>query len=261
MPIHCNWLVGLEAQWDPTHVPILHRSSLNPAAPVAGTVLNIPPYVFEVDRAPYGTRMSQSYGVPDGMQAIRMKEYLFPFFRMNPQTPDSDSDIVIFGMVPTDDDHMMFWFILYNHDHAPSHVGYPVQDRGPTGIREMPYGADANWGQDRAAMAHHFTGLALDEPTLGVVIEDLAMLESMSETLDRTRHHLAPSDAMLTKCRHLVKTFLEEYEQGQPPPDHSTIGELRPRFLVIPETDSWRDHYPAGDAKIRAGAADRRAGS
>ena len=253
VPIHANWLLGLEATWDPTHVPVLHQSSINPAASVTKTVLNIPAYEpFDVDRMPYGARLAQLYPNDDHSTSVRMKEYLFPYMRMNPQTADEDSDIVVFVMVPVDDENMMFWFILYNHDHPTEEVGFPIQARGPTGIRELPYGRESNWGQDRQAMKHHFTGLSLDEPALGVIVEDLVMLESMSETLDRTKHHLTPADGMVVKARWVMKTMLEEYERDGTVPDITPAFTLRPRFLVIPKNESWRDHYPKKAADVLA---------
>ena len=253
VPIQANWLLGLEATWDPTHVPVLHQSSINPAASVTRTVLDIPPYEpFEVDPMPYGARLAQMYPNDDGTTSVRMKEYLFPYMRMNPQTADEDSDIVVFVMVPVDDENMMFWFVLYNHDHPPAQVGYPIQARGRTGIRRLAAGRDTNWGQNREAMKHHFTGMSLDEPALGVIVEDLVMLESMSETTDRTKHHFTPADGMVVKARRSMKKMLEAYEREGVVPDITTAFSLRPRLLVIPRDRSWRDHYPWPEARVLA---------
>lgn len=252
--VRCNWLLGLEAAWDPTHVPVLHQSSLNPDAPVTATTLGIAPYdVFDVDRRPYGARMAQVAPVGDDLSSVRMKEYVFPFLRMNSQTVEEDSDLVVFGQVPMDDERMMFWFIHYNHEHAPARTGYPIQSRGPTGIRSMPYGREQRWGQDRSAMDRHFTGLSLDDPAIGLIVEDLVVLESMVPMLDRSRHHLTPGDGMLTKCRHLLKVFLEEYERDGTRPDHAEVADLKPRFLVISRDRSWREFYPEAVAAAPAG--------
>jgi phenylpropionate dioxygenase-like ring-hydroxylating dioxygenase large terminal subunit len=245
IPVRINWLVGLEAAFDPTHVPVLHQSSLNPSARVAPTLIGIPAYEsFEVDRQAYGSRMAQVVPLGDDVDGIRMKEYVFPFMRMNSQTAHEDADLVVFGQVPMDDESMMFWFIVYNHDRPPTELGYPIQARGPTGIREMPLGREHNWGQDRQAMKTHFSGLSVDEPAIAVVIEDLAVLESMALTLDRTRHHLTPGDGMITKCRHVMRAILNDYERQGTVPDHSGVADLRPRFLEVPRGHSWRDYYP-----------------
>jgi phthalate 4,5-dioxygenase oxygenase subunit len=243
--VRADWLTAMESVWDPTHVPVLHSSSVKPGAAVASTILATEPCHFDVERTPYGFRIAMINPMEGDRQAVRMMEYLFPYLRPSAQTPAEDSDIVAFGMVPMDDHNTMWWFIHYNHDHSPAVIGYPIQDRGRTGIVSMSSGEEGDWGQDRSAMDRHFTGIGLDRPALGVLFEDVAILESMVPTLDRSRHRLTGGDSVVVKGRRLVRQFLDEYERGITPPDHTDAGRIRPRMIEIPATSSWRDHYPA----------------
>jgi phthalate 4,5-dioxygenase oxygenase subunit len=248
--IKANWMFTMENTWDPTHVPILHRSAVAPDTPVASTVLDIPPCRFDVEPQPYGSRVAMVTPLGD-RQSVRMIEYIFPWAIPFALTEGIDDARAVFMVTPLDNDTSKLWVLTYG-DEIGDNVGTPMP--GGQTIVEVELGHDRgdNWGQDRAAMAAgHWTGIAVDRPQLGIVFEDVVMIEAAAPVLDRSKHHLTPSDAMLVRLRRHVTQQLDAHLQGLPVPSVDAPADyLRPEFFEIDADAQWENRYPAAPASI-----------
>jgi hypothetical protein len=135
---------------------------------------------------------------------------------IGPNGVEQDSDRVVFGHVPIDDQHTMLWQLAYN----------PVQPLGPLGrilttaddpnnFRKPGVGPENNWGQDRAAMHDHFTGIGVGDGIAGILSQDIATLESMGPVADRTREHLCSADFAVIKARGALLQAIRAHMRGE----------------------------------------------
>jgi phthalate 4,5-dioxygenase oxygenase subunit len=235
-----NWLQGLEAALDSSHVGFLHRS-WTASDDQAERLAIVPDY--DVEPTSYGMRAAAIRRSADGSALLRVSQYFAPFITLTPGSLTSEGrEGSVFMAVPVDDlNHLLFWG-LYNKT-------APVGDQSGFFMREATFDPDDyacfdgdrsnNWGQDRAAMAHgHFSGF-----TKRLLQEDVVVQISMGRIANRTRERLTHTDMAVHRCRLVLLDLLDRYEAGEPIdgslPDVSSA--TWPFGAVIPEGFDWRD--------------------
>jgi len=237
-----NWLQGLEAALDSSHVGFLHQSWLPPQN---GAIAVSPKY--QVENTPYGMQAAAIRPLGDGTSYLRVSEYFMPLLTLVPGgSPPVGREGGIFIAVPVDDTtHLLFWGI-FNTD-------APVGDQRAFYAKDLDYDEDNyaifdgtranNWGQDRAAMkAGHFSGF-----TRRLLQEDIVVQVSMGPIANRTREILCKTDLAIARCRALLLSLIERFEAGEA--IDGAMPTVKPTTLpvgkIMPSDKDWRTHQAA----------------
>jgi phthalate 4,5-dioxygenase oxygenase subunit len=211
--VPCNWLQGLEAGLDSSHLGWLHQSWVGDVRTPDAARFTVSP-VYETKDTSYGMRAAAIRDLPDGNSFVRICEYVLPFTVMN-QTdrPVTEGrEYACFMAIPVDNEtHLLFWCIW--------NQGAPLADVSSFSKRACDYNNYAtfrgtrenNWGQDRAAMrAGHFSGF-----TENLLEEDVVVQISMGAVADRTREHVCATDVAIVKARLQLLKLLKTFEAGE----------------------------------------------
>jgi phthalate 4,5-dioxygenase oxygenase subunit len=244
-----NWLQGIEAHIDSSHVAFLHRGFLDEDGPIeASTRENLAQMLvdtaprFEMNDTPYGLQEGALRDMGNGSTYARIREIVMPFYTFIPGPAEGP-----FGgriSVPIDDQTSAEWYILYD----------PVKPLTPEAIETLFHGtADdpdnfaANmgspenlWGQDRKAMQEgHFSGL-----TRNLSFEDFIVQSSMGRRVDRTKEQLGSADVIIVKVRRMYMDALKAFQAGQPAPwlDGFDYRKIRAQSVAYEKSQkTWRD--------------------
>jgi phthalate 4,5-dioxygenase len=108
--VPCNWLQGLEAALDSSHVSCLHRSWLSSGDGSEGEKLSIVPLYRTVDTS-YGMRAEAVRPLAEGSSFVRTSEFIMPFVTLVPGgLTEVGRECGIFISVPVDNTtHLLFW--------------------------------------------------------------------------------------------------------------------------------------------------------
>jgi phenylpropionate dioxygenase-like ring-hydroxylating dioxygenase large terminal subunit len=232
--LRCNWLQVVEGSWDPTHVGVLHRE---PVRPLLADAEHARSPVPASELAPMnGVSVTGNYEAD-----IDWEEQPFGFryrFAMKERTgtaldgewmpfvmpgwcfigPPRANDGHVFGHVPIDDDNTLMWILGYHSSETPGLFSRMYADSTPTPddfTTEVP--RDGRWGQDREAMrlGRSFTGVGVGRGVIGILGEDVAVVESMGRVIDRTREHLSASDVVVVKGRRMLLDAVAAHQRGE----------------------------------------------
>jgi nitrite reductase/ring-hydroxylating ferredoxin subunit len=244
-----NWLQGVEAHIDSSHVPFLHRgfleqekAGLDPAIREAlGKMMADTVPRFETDDTPYGLREGALRNMGDGQTYARIREIVLPFYTFIPGAFQGACHGRM--SVPIDDDSSAEWYVLYDplkalaQDEIKSIFMNSVDD--PDDFAANLGSRDNLWGQDRAAMRNgHYSGL-----TRNIPFEDFIVQSSMGSRLDRTMEQLGSADAILIKVRRMLIDGLRRFEAGEGVSwrgDFNYAG-IRARSILYGESQTWRE--------------------
>jgi phenylpropionate dioxygenase-like ring-hydroxylating dioxygenase large terminal subunit len=226
--VRANWVQMLEGLWDTFHAQILHnranRSTFGETARMANYYSNVAPpgssiaYDFpelSVESTDYGFAYRSSDDLKDLNYA-----WIMPWYVHHTVGPNPLDDKAVQIHVPIDDDHTLFWQLMYNR-HVPFEPdGYAR--------RSFPAFADLNefrseftpengWRQDREAMAEgrSFTGIADGRGALQILVEDIAIAEGQGH-LDRSKENLGATDRVVTRGRKALLQAALDFERGEP---------------------------------------------
>ncbi len=217
--MNVNWIQGLEANLDSSHLTTLHQSWLNMGAGKEGGAFSnvIGDFAprYEITPRDYGYTAAAIRTLPDGMKNVRSTQYALPWNCFIPLASETMRNATM--IVPIDDEHVYSWNVIYDLVHpvdfettiniAPGKVNHD-----PDNIYEPHYGADKIWGQDREMMKQgHYTGIQ------SFAFEDFVIQESMGPIVDRSKEHLGTSDAAIIRMRRLLLDMAKSYQEGKNP--------------------------------------------
>ena len=191
-----NWLQGLEAHLDSSHVGFLHSGwtkqdtahTEKRQREMINKMLQDNAPRFEMDDTNYGMRESALRNLGGGITYARIREVVLPFHTFIPAPPNAHCSSRM--SVPIDDETSAEWYVLYD----------PVKTLNPEIIRAFFFNTaddpddfaanlgdrSTNWDQDRAAMKKgHFSGL-----TKNLSFEDFIVQASMGRRYDRSKEQL-----------------------------------------------------------------------
>jgi len=228
----CNWVQLMETLWDPAHVQILHGTGQSMVKAWEGTDaimgaesrdVDTPPLAMgecETQMTPFGFMYKFGRG-PDGPMGgtpswVPTVMPCWIFIAALGGTPDSDR--IVFGHVPVDDDHTLLWQIAYNTTQPLSIIGQTLvkSANDPDDWRPPEMDRENNWGQDRAAMeAGSFTGIGEGQGITGLLIQDVAMAESMGPIVDRNNENLGPADLAIVRGRRMLLDAVRAHMKGE----------------------------------------------
>ena len=238
--LDANWVQGVEGTIDSSHVGVLHQSwmtqgwALGMASTQKSTAVE-----YEFDGQPYGYSASATRYVGDDKKYVRVTEFILPWFGMIPAENPPYGDRTVIFAAPTDDTHMMQFFVRFNPYQQAGLDGARSQLRDPDNF--APIGdADDHWGQDRAAMkAGHWSGFSQ------LVAEDFATQVSQGALADREKEYLSSSDQFVIRVRRGLLQAVKEFMDGKVPscaPDSGfDYSGIMPRAETVPVEKPWRE--------------------
>ncbi|MFZ0841004.1 MAG: RHO alpha subunit C-terminal catalytic domain-containing protein [Xanthobacteraceae bacterium] len=203
-----NWLQGVEATMDTTHLSFLHSSTIELQGGPRKNVLTDKTARMEFDEQPYGFRYAAIREIGDGKTYVRINNYVMPWYSVI-CAPDANAPGTVFMSVPLDDKTHRAWFVHFNV-HGP--LGNTMFSQSPDVLAWPPLppaGPDDNWGQNRDVMNRgHFSGFPQHLAT-----EDFAMFMSQGEIFDRSEEQLCDADLAIVRLRRVILQTVRQYQQ------------------------------------------------
>ena len=243
-----NWVQGVEATVDTTHVSFLHSTTVLLTAGAKGnervhmTQSRAPRLEFE--SRPYGYRYAAIRPLPQGRHYVRINNFVMPWYGVI-CAPDKGANALVFMSVPVDDTHHRAWFVAFNPD-SPLGVSPMTLISDRWNFPPLPPGTpQENWGQDRDLMdLGHFSGFPQHLAT-----EDFAMFLSQGPVHDRTDEQLCAADTAVVRMRQCLLKAVGEFLEGRTPQlaDNPQLDYSKAISIggVIDEPDAWRSLLPA----------------
>lgn len=241
LELESNWLQGVEATIDSSHIAILHQSHLaNSQSDMAATTIN-PAIRYQFDDTVYGFRAAALREGQTGECVARVTEFVMPYYGLIPPINTGENqDRTVIMAVPIDDTHLIQWYLFYNTQRPVDSV--KRTQRANTwpmagGIVDSPEKA---WGQDRRLMKNgNHTGFT------DIVIEDFVAQVSMGPIVDRSHEYLCSADQAIVRLRRQLLQAVRAFEEGATPKsaeasarDYSQITATGGRLPSI--HDDWR---------------------
>ncbi len=249
-PVHYNWVQGLEAHIDSSHVGVLHSGFISRGVGDAQlfdlnlTIVNTAPD-FEMDVTSYGLREGALRPVPGDRVYARIRQIVLPFFTFIPGAKGDPCSGR--ATVPIDDEWDAEWYIVYDPDKPITAERLANLYRGASQDPEnfaANLGTPENlWHQDRDAMkAGHWSGLNRNIP-----FEDFIVQSSMGPLVDRSKEQLGAADAIIVKVRRLLLDAVEEYQRTGAiswRSDDIDFNAIRALAVTFPQGQDWRQFSP-----------------
>ena len=248
--LNYNWLQGVEAHIDSSHVPFLHSGYLvqnqqagfveqNNLETLRLMLLDKSPE-FEFVTTPWGLREGALRDIGNGRANARIREIALPYFTFIPGPPNAQCYARM--STPIDDETTAEWYIVYDPERPITEeairgqFGYMSDDADDFASN---LGSKTNlWGQNRQAMKEgHFSGLVN-----GIAFEDFAVQASMGRRVDRALEQLGSSDTIVVKVRRMLMEALEEFLKGRPAPwrDGFDYRHIRSQSVTYSKGEDWR---------------------
>jgi phenylpropionate dioxygenase-like ring-hydroxylating dioxygenase large terminal subunit len=248
--VHYNWLQGLEAHIDSSHVGVLHSGFIGRGVGDAQlrdlnlTMVDTAPE-FEMDVTSYGLREGALRSVGEGRTYARIRQIVLPFFTFIPGAKGDPCSGR--ATVPVDDEWDAEWYIVYDPDQpvTPERLAnlYRGASQDPEDFAANLGTADNFWHQDRDAMkAGHWSGL-----TRNIPFEDFIIQSSMGPLVDRSKEQLGAADAIIVRTRRLLLDAVEEYRLSGTIPwrsDEIDFAAIRALAVTFPKEQDWRQFAP-----------------
>ncbi|MBL0419686.1 aromatic ring-hydroxylating dioxygenase subunit alpha [Ramlibacter sp. AW1] len=238
-----NWVQGVEASMDSSHVGVLHESTTQITAGGGNERLLMTRALaprLEFEDRPYGYRYAALRALPDADKVYaRVNNFVMPWYGII-CPPHAQGPTTVFFSTPVDDVTHRAWFVQFNA-HAP--LGMTIMSASPDvwNFPPLPPGdARDNWGQNRDLMKRgHKTGFPQHLGT-----EDFAMFISQGPIVDRTDEQLCSADGAVLRVRAQLLKAAREFMAGQTPTaaGHPGLDYRRVRSVggVIPAGSDWR---------------------
>ncbi|HLH78334.1 MAG TPA: Rieske 2Fe-2S domain-containing protein [Candidatus Binataceae bacterium] len=242
--LHYNWVQGLEAHIDSSHLGILHSGFIKTGTQSSPRDLmmsaaNTGPR-FEFDITPYGIREGALRDQGNGTMYARIRQIVLPFFTFIPANVNFPCSAR--ATIPIDDEWDAEWYIIYDPKAPLTEQAIATAMWNTSGdldnFASNLGGFDDMWKQDRRSMKEgHWSGLGRNIP-----FEDFTVEESMGPKTDRTREYLGSSDTILIRARRLLMEAARAYAAGKPAPWQENIDYNQVRALAIdfPVERDWR---------------------
>lgn len=270
--IACNWLQALEVGIDPAHASFLHRffedeeadanygrqfraNSADSDMPMTKVLREFERPTIEVERTPYGMRLTALREISDTSTHVRVTNLLFPqAFNI----PLSSEMTITQWHVPVDDVNC-YWFAIFTSFSTPVDKQqmraqrlelYELPDYIPRQNKANNYGFNPYEQKTQT-----YTGMGFD-----INVHDQWAVESQGAIQDRTREHLGSTDKAIINYRSMLMKAIEQAETGSEPPlmvlDETAARAIRGPVTVdgIAPTATWQAYWREADARKRAGA-------
>ncbi|MBO9512534.1 MAG: aromatic ring-hydroxylating dioxygenase subunit alpha [Variovorax sp.] len=237
-----NWVQGVEASMDSSHVGVLHESTTQITAGGGNERMLMTKALapkLEFEERPYGYRYAALRALPDGQVYARVNNFVMPWYGII-CPPEANGPTTVFFSTPVDDVTHRAWFVHFNPNRA---LGMTVMSASPDVWNFPPLppgGPEENWGQNRDLMKRgHKTGFPQHLGT-----EDFAMFLSQGPIVDRTDEQLCSADGAVIRVRQMLLKAAREFMAGQAPTmaHHPQLDYRKIRSVggVIANAGEWR---------------------
>lgn len=246
-----NWLQGVEATMDSSHVSHLHQTQIQVRGRREQQNMLVDKHPrLEYERTHFGFRSVALRQLGEGKVYARVNHYVFPWSGVI-CAPDPGGPSTVFMSVPVDDTHYRAWFVHFNVNRP---LGMTPLSASPDITRWplLPPGApEDNWGQNRDLMKRgHFSGF----PD-GVATEDFAMFMSQGPILDRTDEQLCSADTEVIRLRQMLLKAVRDFQNGEQPwvaqDSELDYSEVYSVGGVIGEQEDWHTLIERALADVR----------
>jgi phthalate 4,5-dioxygenase len=211
--LECNYLQGIEGDFDSSHTSFLHNNSLENAERLKRDGAPI----LDAEETPYGMRAVFIRKVGPDRMYVRTSPYIMPSFSIVPGPPTekfAEDDIRGFRFwVPIDD--ATTWLYILNMRKEP----FTAEERKAFWSWITPEyrrirNAANNYLQDREQQrTTSYTGIAAINPAE----QDGCATESMGTISDRAKEHLGYSDKTIIALRKMLLRSVGDLAEGKDP--------------------------------------------
>ncbi len=241
--LECNYLQGIEGDFDSSHTTFLHCNNLNDlerlnrdGAPT-----------LEAEESEYGMRAIAIRRLGADQQYVRISPFILPAFSIVPgpataKFTEGDSRAFRFW-IPQDDTQT--WFYILTMRDTPFSAEERTNARGwfDANYRRIR-NADNNYLQDRELQkTRSYSGIKAIIPAE----QDACATESMGPIFDRTKEHLGYSDKTIIALRKILLQAIKAVQEGREPPHivrdpkRNNFSRLRALKGTLPMSSSWRE--------------------
>jgi phthalate 4,5-dioxygenase oxygenase subunit len=244
--LDCNWLQGLEGDFDSSHTTFLHCNNLEDFSRLNRD--GAPK--LEAEETAYGMRAISVRKLDSDKSYVRISPFVLPAFSIVPGPATArfeDSDTRAFRFwIPIDDTRTWF-YILTMRDSAFSNEEKKAARRWVDSSYRRIRNAGNNYLQDRQYQrSSSYSGIKAAIPAE----QDGCVTESMGPIYDRTKEHLGYSDKTIIALRRLLLKVAREAQDGKEPPHvirdpaANDFTRLRASKGIITRGESWRRLLP-----------------
>ena len=240
--LECNYLQGIEGDFDSSHTSFLHNNNLQNAAALKRDGAPM----LDAEETNYGLRAISIRKVGAEQIYVRTSPYILPCFSIVPGPPTAkfeDDDIRGFRFwVPIDD--RTTWLYILNMRKKP----FTAEER-----RSLRSWIGADYRRIRNAANNYLQNRALQKTTGYTGIEainpaeqDGCATESMGAIFDRSKEHLGQSDKTIIALRKMLLRAVSDVRDGKDPPhvirdaSDSDFSKLRSVKGVLAAGTEWR---------------------
>jgi nitrite reductase/ring-hydroxylating ferredoxin subunit len=269
---YCNFMQGLEGNFDTTHISFLHSyhtppgNTPNPPVYPEGDETDRPGYpsralrhwihftqmdpILEVEETWYGFRYAGIRKTPKGYLSVRVSDFIFPAFTYPPQPWLPVGGDAGNFLVPIDDHSHWRFGIETNPEIREAQVARGLGDAPPPGgpgarafygrqpIIPRPANPENDYLIDREKQSGQtYSGIE------GIVTQDFAVTESMGQIYDRTKEHLGTSDRAVIRLRRMLIDAAKDLAEGIEPPALAAdkpYDRIRAAERIILPGEDWR---------------------
>ena len=243
--LECNYLQGIEGDFDSSHTSFLHNNSIRDMERLKRD--GAP--VLEAEATGYGMRAVSIRKAGAERIYVRTSPYIMPSFSIVPGPPTAkfeDDDIRGFRFwVPIDD--TTSWLYILNMRRKPfaAEERQTLRSWVDSDYRRIR-NAGNNYQQDRERQRSvSFTGI----DALNPAEQDGCATESMGAVCDRTREHLGYSDVTIIALRKMLLRAVSDVAEGKDPPHvirdprENDFSRLRSIKRLLPAGTAWRQIF------------------
>lgn len=240
--LECNYLQGIEGDFDSSHTSFLHNNSLENGERLKRD--GAP--ALEAEETTYGMRAISIRKVGGDRIYVRTSPYIMPSFSVVPGPPtekfDTD-DIRGFRFWVPIDDHTT-WLYILNMRKKPfvEEERKTLRSWITSDFRRVRNAANLYLQDREQQRTMSYTGIAAVNPAE----QDGCATESMGAVCDRTKEHLGYSDKTIIALRKMLFSAISDVAQGKDPPhviydprgnDFSRLCSIKG---VLPAGTDWR---------------------
>jgi phenylpropionate dioxygenase-like ring-hydroxylating dioxygenase large terminal subunit len=253
----CSYLQGNEGNIDSLHVRFLHRylpggrftraRELDEwGRPRPAFDESLPSSAPKCEETHFGVRIYSLHDARDDRTYIRTTNFVMPLTCAVPGGPAPPGDGYLMNWhVPIDDTHHWRFSMAFKRS-GPIDPSYATARASVTDENyHSPRNQANRYLQDREEQKHDtYSGMGRI-----FVVQDAYATETAGEIQDRTREHLAASDAGLVAARRMMLRAIKDVQEGRDPPHIIRQPEQQERLLEInvtseqlPVGSTWEDY-------------------
>jgi phthalate 4,5-dioxygenase len=211
--LNANWLQGVEATIDSSHIALLHQSWTTTSATDFGATRENTAVNYEFEKKEYGFRAAALRPAPDGSCVARVTEFVMPYYGLIPPIySGAQQDRTAIIAVPIDDENLIQWYIYYNPEKPVDSWRKTQRANQWPMAGGLPGDRSSNWGQNRQIMdAGNSTGFH------EIVLEDFVVMVSMGPIVDRSQEYLCSADQAIVRVRRQLLDEVRGFTNGKTP--------------------------------------------